>query len=111
MGYTQAVRYGDLLFVSGQVADDPVLPAIVGSDTQAQVRAAMDNVMRILEGHGMTMSNVLSVTLYMQDIDELPIAEEVYASYFRRRLPASSVVRVSGLPKGSLIEISVIAGR
>src|SRR5688572_10351234 len=109
--HTEAVRYGDLLFVSGQVADDPSSLAIVGSDIQAQVRTAMDNVARILESHGMAMSNVLSVTLYMQDLDELPKADAVYASYFRRSLPARSVVRVDGLPKGSLVEISVIAGR
>ena len=110
-GDTQAVRYGDLLFVSGQIADDPASLAIVGSDIQTQVRTAMDNVARILESHGMTMSNVLSVTLYMQDTDELSKADAVYATYFRRSLPARSVVRVDGLPKGSLVEISVIAGK
>jgi 2-iminobutanoate/2-iminopropanoate deaminase len=110
-GHTDAVRYGDLLFVSGQIADDPASLAIVGSDIRTQVRTAMDNVARILESHGMAMSNVLSVTLYIQDLDELPKADAVYASYFRRSLPARSVVRVDGLPKGSLVEISVIAGR
>jgi 2-iminobutanoate/2-iminopropanoate deaminase len=109
-GDTQAVRYGDLLFVSGQIADDPGSGAIVGSDIQAQLRAAMDNVARILDRNGMTMSNVLSVTLYMQDINELAKADAVYATYFRRSLPARSVVRVDGLPGGSLVEISVIAG-
>lgn len=107
----QAARYGDLLFVSGQIADDPASLAIVGSDIEAQMRTAMDNVVRILGSHGLTVSNILSVTLYMQDIDELPSADAVYASYFRRSLPARSVVRVDGLPQGSLVEISVIAGK
>lgn len=110
-GHAEAVRYGDLLFVSGQIADDPSTRAIVGSDIQAQVRTAMDNLKRILENHGLTMSNVLSVNLYLQDIDELPKADEVYASYFRRGLPARSVMRASELPKDSLVEISVIAGK
>ena len=109
--HAQAVRYGDLLFVSGQIADDYTSRAIVGNDIQAQVRTAMDNINRILESHGLTMSNVLSVALYLQDLDELPRADEAYASYFQRGPPARSVVRVSGLPKGSLVEISVIAGR
>ena len=109
--HAQAVRYGDLLFVSGQIGDDLISQAIVGSGIQVQVRAAMDNVVRILESHGMTTSNVLSVTLYMQDIGELPKAEAIYASYFRRSLPARSVVRVNGLPRDSLVEISVIAGK
>jgi 2-iminobutanoate/2-iminopropanoate deaminase len=109
-GQPQAVRYGDLLFVSGQIADDSSSLAIVGSDIQTQVRTAMDNLERILENHGLTLSNVLSVTLYLQDIDDLTKVDEVYASYFHRSLPARSVMRVSGLPKGSLVEISVIAG-
>jgi 2-iminobutanoate/2-iminopropanoate deaminase len=104
------VRYGDLLFISGQIADDPSSLAMVGSDIRTQVRSAMDNLKGILENHGLTMSNVLSVTLYLQDIDELSQADEVYASYFRRGLPARSVMSVSGLPKGSLVEISAIAG-
>jgi 2-iminobutanoate/2-iminopropanoate deaminase len=107
----QAVRYGDLLFVSGQIADNPSSLPIVASDIQAHVRAAMDNVNRILESHGLTMSNVLSVTLYLQDLDDLPKADEVYESYFQRGLPARSVMRVSGLPNDSLVEISVIAGK
>lgn len=107
----QSVHYGHLVFVSGQIADDPVSLAIVGSDTQAQMRTAMDNLARILEGQGLTVSNILSVTLYMQDIDELPKADAVYATYFKGSLPARSVVRVDGLPKGSLIEIAAIAGK
>lgn len=109
--YAEAARYGDLLFVSGQIAADPVSMAIVGSGIQAQMRTAMDNVVRILESHGMTVGDILSVNLYMQDIDELPSADAVYASYFRRSLPARSVVRVDGLPRDSLIEIAVIAGK
>ena len=109
--HAQAVRSGDLLFVSGQIGDYPASQATGGSGIQVQMRAAMDNILHILESHGMTMSNVLSVTLYMQEIDELPKAEAAYASYFRRSLPARSVVRVNGLPNGSLVEISVIAGK
>jgi 2-iminobutanoate/2-iminopropanoate deaminase len=108
---TEASRHGDLLFVSGQIAADPVTLEIVGSDIQAQTRTAMNNVVRILESHGLTASNILSVTLYMQDTDDLRSADAVYASYFKRSLPARSVVRVHGLPGGSLIEIAVIAGK
>ena len=110
-GSNQAVRYGDLLFVSGQIAVEPASHAIVGSDIQIQVRTAMDNVMRILASHGMTASNILSVTMYMQDIDDLPAADSVYVSYFRGDLPARSVVDVNGLAQGSRVEISVIAGK
>ncbi len=107
----QAVRYGDLLFVSGQVSDGAVSRGSAGTDVEAQVRTAMDNVVNILESHGLSISNIVSVTLFMQDIAELPRADAVYASYFRRGLPARSVVGVNGLPNGSLIEIAVIAGK
>lgn len=110
-GYAQAVRYGDLFFLSGQIADDPVSLAIVGTDIETQVHSAMDNVVRILESHGLTSSNILSITLYLQDIDKQSKADTVVASYFQRSLPAHSVVHVKGLPKGSLVEVSVIAGK
>ena len=71
----------------------------------------MDNVVRILESHGLAISNIVSITLYMQNIAELPRAEAVYESYFRRGLPARSVVGVDGLPNGSLVEIAAIAGK
>jgi 2-iminobutanoate/2-iminopropanoate deaminase len=107
----QAVRYGDLLFVSGQISDGPPSRGSAGTDVEAQVRTAMDNVVSILESHGLSISNIVSVTLYMQNIAELPRADAVYASYFRRGLPVRSVVGVKGLPNGSLIEIAVIAGK
>ena len=108
---TQVVRYGDLLFVSGQVADRTGSRGSAATDVEAQVRAAMDNVVRILEGHGLGISNIVSVTLYMENIADLPRADTIYASYFRRGLPARSVVGVDGLPNGSLVEIAVIAGK
>jgi 2-iminobutanoate/2-iminopropanoate deaminase len=107
----QAVGYGDLLFVSGQVADGTASRQSAASDVEAQVRIAMDNVVRILESHGLAISNIVSVTLYLQDIADLPRADAVYAAYFRRALPARSVVGVDGLPNGSLVEIAVIAGK
>jgi len=109
--FPSVVRYGDLYFVSGQIADDPASQAIVAGGIEAQVHAAMGNVIRILEGHGLTSSNIVSICLYLQDVDHLPQADRVLASYFRRSLPARSVVSVNGLPRGSLVEISVIAGK
>lgn len=109
--FDNAVRYGDLLFVSAQTAEDPASHSIMRATIQDQVRVAMDNVERILQSHGLAVSNILSVTMYLQDIEDLPEAHVVYASYFRRSLPARSVVHVDGLEKGSLVAISVIAGK
>lgn len=109
--YTQAVRYGDLVFVSGQIATNPANGQIVGGDIDVQMRSAMDNVQRVLQGQGMTMSNVVSVTLYLKHINDLQEADKVYESYFRRSLPARTVIEAADLPRGSLVQISVIAGR
>lgn len=110
-GYTQAVRYGDLLFLSGQIGVDPDSGQLAGSTPEVQVEAAMENVQRVLGRHGMTTSNIVSVTLYLKRMADLPAIDEVYARYFRRALPARSVVAVNELPRGGLIEISVVAGR
>ena len=100
----QAIRRGNLVFVSGQTAG-------TAGDIEAQVRDAMDNVVRILESHGLGSSNIISVTLYMREIGDLQRADAVYASYFPRGMPARSVVGVSTLPGGSLVQISVVAGK
>jgi 2-iminobutanoate/2-iminopropanoate deaminase len=100
----QAIRRGNLVFVSGQTAD-------AAGNIEAQVRGAMDKVVRILESHGLGSSNIISVTLYMREIGDLHRADAVYASYFPRDMPARSVVGVSTLPDGSLVEVSVVAGK
>ncbi len=102
-GHPQASRHGDLLFVSGQIG--------LGPTAEVQLRAAMDSVMRVLESHGLAISNIVSVTLYLRDIDDLPKADEAYAAYFPRNPPARSVVGVNALPDGSLIQIAVVAGK
>lgn len=110
-GDAQAVRYGDLLFVSGQASDDSASRESAETDVEDQVRTAMDSVVRILESHGLSISNVVSVTLYMQNIAESTESRRGLPSYFRRGLPARSVIGVNGLPNGSLVEIAVIAGK
>jgi 2-iminobutanoate/2-iminopropanoate deaminase len=110
-GEAQAVRHGNLLYVSGQIADSPGPEMASKNDIEAQVRGAMDNVLRILESHGLTSNNIISVTLYLRELDDLQRADAVYTSYFRRGLPARSVVGVNTLPSGSLIQIAVVAGK
>lgn len=109
--YTQAVHYGDLIFVSGQIANDPATGQIISGDINSQMRTTMDNVQRVLESQGMTMSNVVSVTMYLKHINDLQEADQVYESYFRRSLPARTVIQAAELPRGSLVQVSVIAGK
>jgi 2-iminobutanoate/2-iminopropanoate deaminase len=108
--YTQAARYGDLLFVSGQIALD-ASGNLRGTTIDEQTRQAMENIRAVLDSHRLTMANVVSVTVYMKDLQDFRAMNIAYESYFRSALPARSVIEVARLPRNSLIEISAIAGR
>jgi 2-iminobutanoate/2-iminopropanoate deaminase len=110
-GYTQASRYGDLLFISGQIGNDPRTGSFEDASIEVQTQRAMDNIRAILETNHLTMANIVSVTVYLSSIGNLAAADRAYQSYFRQSLPARSVVEVSKLPRGALVEISAIAGR
>ena len=111
-GYTQATRYGDLLFVSGQIAMDPRTNQFVGEGkVDEQTRQVMENIRSILEANRLTMANVVSVTVYLKDLAQFRAMDDAYEKFFRGQLPARSVVEVSRLPRGALVEVSVIAGR
>jgi len=111
-GYTQASRYGDLLFISGQIGNDLRSGAFdAGGDVEAQTRRAMDNVRAILENNRLTMANVLSVTIYLANISHLTAVDRIYHGFFKGTPPARTVVEVAHLPRGALIEVSAVAGR
>jgi 2-iminobutanoate/2-iminopropanoate deaminase len=111
-GYTQASRYGDLLFISGQIALDP-RTGTFDSDAsiEVQTQRVLDNVRAILESNQLTMANIVSVTVYLSNLGNLVAMDRAYQAYFRQTLPARSVVEVAKLPRGALVEISAIAGR
>ena len=109
-GYTQATRYGDLLFLSGQIAVDS-RNQMVGEKVEDQTRQVMENIRQVLEANRLTMANVVSVTVYMKDLAQFRAMDDVYDGYFKGALPARSVVEVNRLPRGALVEISVVAGR
>ncbi len=111
-GYTQASRYGDLLFISGQIGNDVRTGAFnAGQDIDAQTRQAMENLRAILENNRLTMANVVSVTVYLASINQLASVDRVYHGFFKGTPPARTVVEVAHLPRGALVEISAIAGR
>lgn len=111
-GYTQASRYGDLLFISGQIALDPRSGAFdADAPIEVQTQRVLDNVRAILESNHLTMANIVSVTVYLSNLGNLGGMDRAYQAYFRQQLPARSVVEVAKLPRGALVEISAIAGR
>lgn len=107
-----SARYGDLLFVSGQyAAEDAVEPADGAFTVAQETRSVMQKLQTILNTHRLTMSNVVSATVYLTSLDDLPAVKLAYDSYFRGPQPAMSIVEVSRLPGNSRVQISVVAGR
>ncbi|MBW7913534.1 MAG: RidA family protein [Taibaiella sp.] len=109
--YNQAIQYGDMLFVSGQIAIDPATGELVQGDIQLETRQVMENLKAVLAEAGMDFSNVIKSTIFLMDMGQFALVNEVYGYYFSDNPPARETVQVAGLPKGVNVEISVVAGR
>ena len=108
--YSQAVRFGNLLFVSGQIALDPKTGELVEGDIEAQTRQVLENIKAIIEGAGLTLQNVLKCSCFLNNMENFGKFNAVYDSYFRESLPARETVEVAKLPKDVLVEVSAICG-
>jgi 2-iminobutanoate/2-iminopropanoate deaminase len=108
--YNQAVAFNGLLFVSGQVAIDPVSGNLVLDNIEAETHRVLQNLRAILEAGGSSLQNVLKATVFVKDMELFGRINAVYAEYFKPEFaPARELVQVSALPKYVNIEISVIA--
>ena len=108
--YSQATRYGNLLFISGQIPIDPATGSIVTGDIEAQTKMVLENLKAILEAGGMTGKNVLKCTCFLKNMEDFSRFNTVYNDYFGESLPARECVEVARLPKDALVEISAICG-
>lgn len=106
--YSQAVRFGDLLFVSGQVALDPATGSVVDG-LEAQSRRVLDSLTAILEAGGSSRDLVLKTTCFLTDVAAAPGFNEIYREYFSKDPPARSTVVVADLSPGFLVEVEAIA--
>ena len=109
--YSQAVRYGDLLFVSGMIALDPGTGEMAGADIEAQAVQVLENLKAIVEAAGMSLQNVLKSTVFLRDMNDFAKFNEIYGRYFAEAPPARETVQVARLPRDAAIEISVVCGR
>ena len=107
--YSQATRIGNLVYTSGQIPIDPATGVFVEGGIKEQTRQSLTNVKAILEEAGLSMSNVVKTTVFMADMGDFADMNSVYAEFFTEPYPARSAVAVKTLPKGSLVEIEVIA--
>ena len=106
--YSQAVRAGSLLFVSGQIPIDPTSGEIVGDDIATQTHQVMKNLGAILAAAGTSFKTVVKTTIYLVDLGDFATVNEVYGSYLTLP-PARATVQVGALPRGARVEIDAIA--
>lgn len=110
--YSQAVRVGDMLFASGQVALDPATGQLVAGGITEQTTRVLENIKAVLAKAGLDLSHVVKTTVFLKTMGDFAAMNEVYAKYLAPEgvvAPARSTVAVAGLPKDALVEIEVIA--
>jgi 2-iminobutanoate/2-iminopropanoate deaminase len=108
--YSQAIQYGDLLFISGQIAMDPKTGNLIEGDIEVQTKQVLENVKAIIEETGMTLQNVLKCSCFLKNMEDFVKFNSVYNSYFAESLPARETVEVGRLPKDVIVEVSAICG-
>lgn len=107
--YSQAIRAGQFLFVSGQVPIDPSTGELVAGSIAQQTRRALQNIGEILNAAGSSFQHVVRTTVYLADLADFPAMNETYATFFTAPQPARSTIQAAKLPKEARIEIDVIA--
>ena len=109
--YSQAVQAGNLLFVSGQLGLDPSTGEFVEGGVKAQAQQLFKNMKAILAEAGYTMADIVKTTVFLADMSDFAVVNEVYAAQFEGGYPARSAVAIKTLPKDGLVEVEVIAAK
>ena len=107
--YSQAVRAGNFMFVSGQLPIHPETGKMEISDAAAQARRSLENVRAVLQAAGMEMGDIVKTNVYLANMDDFGKVNETYASFFKGDFPARAAVEVARLPKDALVEIEAVA--
>jgi 2-iminobutanoate/2-iminopropanoate deaminase len=107
--YSQGVKAGGFVFFSGQIPLDPATGELRGRDIAAQTEQVMENIGAVLAAAGLTFADVVKSTVFMVNLADFAVFNEVYGRRFPENPPARSTVEVKGLPRGALVEIEVIA--
>lgn len=110
--YSQAVKFGNLLFLAGQIAIDPKTNQLMkDASIEDQTRLVLNNLKAVLEENGMTMDHALSTTVFLKDLNDFAKMNAVYAEFFKSSPPARATVEVARLPRDVKVEIAMIAGK
>lgn len=106
--YSQAVRVGETLYLSGQIPLVPETMELVPGDVQAQLRRVFDNLAAVAAAAGGSLADLVKLTVFLTNLEDFPLVNQVMAEYFRAPYPARAVVGVSALPKGAAVELDAI---
>jgi reactive intermediate/imine deaminase len=106
--YSQAVRVGNTIWVSGQIPLDPQTKELVAGDMEAQVRRCFENLKAIVLASGATLDDVVKATVFLIDLAHFALVNKVMAEYFREPYPARAAIGVSSLPRGAQVEVECI---
>lgn len=106
--YSQAIRSGSLVFLSGQIPLDPATMTLVEGGIEVQARQVLDNLGAVAEQAGGSLDDMVRITIYMTDLGDFGAVNEVMAAYFREPYPARATIQVAALPKGAAVEIDAI---
>lgn len=106
--YSQAVRVGNTLWVSGQIPLDPATKELVSGGVEAEIRRVFDNLKAIVAAAGATFDNVVKANVYLTDLSHFALVNKVMAEYFREPYPARAAVGVAALPRGAQVEVECI---
>ncbi len=107
--YSQAVIAGDMIYCSGQLGIDPKKNSLVSDNVSDQAEQSLKNLKCVLEMAGSSLDSVVKTTIFLTDMDDFKVVNEVYASFFKSDPPARSAIGVAELPKGAKVEIELIA--
>lgn len=107
--YSQAIRAGNFIFLSGQIPIDPSTGEMIKGDIRQQTRQVLENIKGVLESQGLNMEDVVKVTIFLKNMGNFSLVNKVYATYFPSFPPARSTVEVAKLPRNAEIEIEAIA--
>ena len=107
--YSQAIRIGDFLYTSGQIALDPKSGKFLSGEIKEETEQTLKNISAILQADGLELENVIKTTVYLSNLKDFVQMNQIYEKYFSKNKPARACVQVAALPKGAKIEIDAIA--
>ena len=103
--YSQAIRAGSTVYLSGQIPLNPATMEIVKGDTRAQIRQVFDNLAAVAEASGGSLANAVRLTVYLTDLANFPLVNEIMAEYCKEPYPARAAIGVAQLPRGAAVEV------